>query len=138
MEYQMLAELSANAGRVLTYEHLLEKVWKEKSDADMSPMRTMVAKLRGKLGETPATPPTSSPSPGWATGCRRGMGRTLLREDRSPFCRILSVPGAPLQMSYECGARDGVLAGYSSHWHPLGQVLLHGGQRLFGQSRWPS
>ena len=51
MEYRTLAELSANAGRVLTYEHLLERVWKEKADADMSPMRTMVATLRGKLGE---------------------------------------------------------------------------------------
>ena len=51
MEYRMLAELSVNAGRVLTYGHLLERVWREKPDTDMSPMRTMVAKLRAKLGE---------------------------------------------------------------------------------------
>ena len=56
MEYRMLAELAINAGRVLTYEHLLEKVWKEKADADMSPMRTMVAKLRTKLGEDARSP----------------------------------------------------------------------------------
>ena len=61
MEYRTLAELSANAGRVLTYQHLLEKVWNEKSDgekgdADMSPMRTMVAKLRGKLREDARNP----------------------------------------------------------------------------------
>ena len=31
MEYRMLVELSANAGRVLTYDHLLERVWGEKS-----------------------------------------------------------------------------------------------------------
>ena len=56
MEYRTLAELSANAGRVLTYEHLLERVWREKADADMSPMRTMVAKLRTKLGEDARNP----------------------------------------------------------------------------------
>ena len=56
MEYRTLAELSANAGRVLTYEHLLDRVWREKSDADMSPMRTMVAKLRTKLGEDARNP----------------------------------------------------------------------------------
>ena len=56
MEYRMLAELSANAGRVLTYGHLLERVWREKPDADMSPMRTMVAKLRAKLGEDARNP----------------------------------------------------------------------------------
>ena len=56
MEYRMLAELSVNAGRVLTYGHLLERVWREKPDADMSPMRTMVAKLRTKLGEDARNP----------------------------------------------------------------------------------
>ena len=56
MEYRTLAELAANAGRVLTYEHLLEKVWREKPDADMSPIRTMVAKLRTNLGEDARNP----------------------------------------------------------------------------------
>ena len=56
MEYRMLAELSVNAGRVLTYQHLLEKVWNEKGEAGLSPMRTMVAKLRGKLGEDARNP----------------------------------------------------------------------------------
>ena len=50
-EYGLLAELSANAGRVLTHEHLLERVWGEKSDGDVRPMRTIVSKLRRKLGE---------------------------------------------------------------------------------------
>ena len=36
--YALLAELSANAGRVLTHQHL-------------RPMRTIVSKLRRKLGE---------------------------------------------------------------------------------------
>ena len=56
MEYRTLAELAANAGRVLTYQHLLERVWREPPDAEMSPMRTMVAKLRTKLGEGARNP----------------------------------------------------------------------------------
>ena len=51
MEYRMLAELSANAGRVLTYDQLLERVWGKKSTGDLRPMRTIVSKLRRKLGE---------------------------------------------------------------------------------------
>ena len=56
MEYRLLAELSVNAGKVLTYEHLLERVWNEKSDASLNPMRTLVAKLRTKLGEDARNP----------------------------------------------------------------------------------
>lgn len=52
----MLAELSANAGKVLTYEHLLENVWRDRSSGGMRPMRTMLGKLRGKLGEEARNP----------------------------------------------------------------------------------
>ena len=50
-EYGLLAELSANGGRVLTHQHLLERVWGEKGDGDVRPMRTIVSKLRRKLGD---------------------------------------------------------------------------------------
>ena len=56
MEYRLLAELSANAGRVLTHEHLLERVWGEKSSGDVRPMRTIVSKLRRKLGDDADNP----------------------------------------------------------------------------------
>ena len=52
----MLAELSAHAGRVLTHEHLLERVWGERGDGNVRPMRTMVSKLRRKLGEDTGNP----------------------------------------------------------------------------------
>ena len=56
-EYALLAELSAHAGRVLTYQHLLERVWGEKgADPDVRPMRTIVSKLRRKLGEDAEQP----------------------------------------------------------------------------------
>ena len=75
-EYGMLAELSAHAGRVLTHEHLLERVWRDRGDGSVRPMHTMVSKLRRKSwATTPATPPTSSPSPASASGCPRGRGR---------------------------------------------------------------
>ena len=56
MEYRLLAELSANAGRLLTYEHLLERVWGEKDNGDVRPMRTIVSKLRRKLGDDADNP----------------------------------------------------------------------------------
>ena len=55
-EYGMLAELSAHAGRVLTHKHLLERVWKEKIGSSVRPMRTMVSKLRRKLGDDAGNP----------------------------------------------------------------------------------
>ena len=56
MEYRLLAELSANAGRLLTYEHLLERVWGEKSSGDVRPIPTIVSKLRRKLGDDADNP----------------------------------------------------------------------------------
>ncbi len=56
MEYRMLAELSANAGRVLTYQRLVERVWGERGVGDMRPMRTLINKLRRKLGDVGARP----------------------------------------------------------------------------------
>ena len=57
IEYRLLAELSANAGRTLTYHHLLERVWEQRSDGDLRPMRSAVKSLRRKLGDD-ATNPT--------------------------------------------------------------------------------
>ncbi len=56
MEYRMLAELSTNAGRVLTYQHLLDRVWGERGGDDLRPMRTIVRKLRQKLGDDAGNP----------------------------------------------------------------------------------
>ncbi len=56
MEYRLLAELSANAGRVLTYKHLLERVWGTRQQDDVRPMRTIVSKLRRKLDDDADNP----------------------------------------------------------------------------------
>ena len=50
LEYRLLAELAAHAERVVTHEHLLERVWGERGSGRLRPIRTMVGKLRRKLG----------------------------------------------------------------------------------------
>ena len=55
-EYGTLAELSANGGRLLTYGHLLRRVWGLDEDADLRPMRTVISSLRRKLGEGSENP----------------------------------------------------------------------------------
>ena len=56
IEYRTLAELASNAGRVLTYEHLLRRVWRLEGDADVRPMRTAISSLRRKLGDNAENP----------------------------------------------------------------------------------
>ncbi len=56
IQYRLLVELSANAGRVLTYEHLLRRVWGSDGDADVRPMRTAISAIRGKLGDDAGNP----------------------------------------------------------------------------------
>ena len=56
IEYRILAELAANAGRVLTYEHLLQRVWGPENNGDLRPMRTVVTTLRRKLADDAGSP----------------------------------------------------------------------------------
>ena len=56
-EYELLHLLSANAGRVVTYETLLSRLWDGKDVSDPEPVRNFVRKLRGKLGD-PANAPS--------------------------------------------------------------------------------
>ena len=51
IEYRLLAELAANAGRVVPYGHLLRRVWHVDRAGDVRPMRTVVNSLRRKLGD---------------------------------------------------------------------------------------
>ena len=55
-EYKILLELSASAGRVLTYEHLLRRIWGDEGDGDVRPMRTVISELRRKLGDDASDP----------------------------------------------------------------------------------
>ena len=55
-EYRMLAELSAHSGGVVTYQRLLDRAWGANNSGDLRPMRTMMGKLRRKLGEDSEQP----------------------------------------------------------------------------------
>ena len=55
-EYELLRVLSANAGRITTYESLLLQVWGQDEIGDLRPMRSFVRNLRQKLCDDAASP----------------------------------------------------------------------------------
>ena len=55
-EYAVLHELSAHAGMVLTHGQLLLRVWGVHHARDSGLVRTIVARLRGKLGDNAGQP----------------------------------------------------------------------------------
>ena len=56
IEYRMLAELSANAGRIITHEQLLQRVWGQDASGGSGPVRAIVKRLRRKLGDDAGDP----------------------------------------------------------------------------------
>ena len=55
-EYKLLFELSVNSGRVLTHDQILQRVWGPEYSGDAQLVRTMVKKVRRKLGEDGSDP----------------------------------------------------------------------------------
>ena len=55
-EYNLLFELSINAGRVLTHEQLLDRVWGAKGSRDSQVLRAFIKVLRRKLGDDARNP----------------------------------------------------------------------------------
>ena len=55
-EYELLRVLSRNAGRVVTYDDLLGKVWSGREVGNVDTVRNFVKKLRAKLGEDARNP----------------------------------------------------------------------------------
>ena len=55
-EYELLRVLSLNAGRVTTYDTLRRKVWGGRENGGSARLRTVLKKLRRKLGEDAARP----------------------------------------------------------------------------------
>ena len=56
IEYSLLQELSANAGRVLTHDTLLGRIWSPGNLGDVRPLRQAVKGLRRKLGDDAHNP----------------------------------------------------------------------------------
>ena len=89
IEYGLLFELSANAGRVMTYDRLLQRVWGLRRSGDSRRVRTAAKQLRRKLGDD-ANNPTyilNEPSVGYRmakgeeAGTGEGAGRNGLLDD---------------------------------------------------------
>jgi two-component system KDP operon response regulator KdpE len=55
-EYDLLAILFRNAGRVLTHRQILSKVWGPAHAEDMQYLRVLVGQLRAKIERDPTTP----------------------------------------------------------------------------------
>ena len=55
-EYELLRVLALDAGRVVTYDTLLRRVWTERDGADAHLVRIFVRTLRRKLGDDAANP----------------------------------------------------------------------------------
>ena len=73
-EYEVLCQLSRNAGTVVTYETLLHKVWSRREYADANLVRMHVSNLRRKLGD-------SAEDPTWIFGVR-AVGYRMASLDR--------------------------------------------------------
>ena len=56
LEYRMLFELSVNAGRVMTHDELLRRVWGPTHSNRTGSVRTIVKQLRQKLGDDANNP----------------------------------------------------------------------------------
>ncbi len=55
-EYRLLCELAVNAGRPLSRERLMNRVWSARDPGDTGVVRAYVKRLRRKLGETADNP----------------------------------------------------------------------------------
>lgn len=56
IEYKLVSLLAQNAGRVLTYESIITKIWGPYADNDNQILRVNMAHIRRKLEDNPAEP----------------------------------------------------------------------------------
>ncbi len=63
-EWELLAQLAGNAGRVLLHSELLTRIWGPEFRDESHYLRTWVSRLRAKLQIDPATPPVITTFPG--------------------------------------------------------------------------
>ena len=55
-EFDLLALLARNAGRIVTHRQLLADIWGPAHEHDLQYLRVFIGRLRAKLGDDPAAP----------------------------------------------------------------------------------
>ena len=80
IEYGLLFELSANAGRVMTYDRLLQRVWGLRGSGDSRRVRTAAKQLRRKLGDDANNPTYILNEPRVGYRMAKGEGPEQLKE----------------------------------------------------------
>ena len=73
-EYRLLFELSVNAGRTVTHDQLLRRVWGSKKPDDLHSLRAHLKRLRRKLGDDASNPTYIFAEP--RVGYRMAKGET--------------------------------------------------------------
>ena len=82
MEYRLIAELSLDAGRAVTYQHIQDRVWGKKGTGDRRSMRTHRPSAPPQAGRRRRQPHLHlHGAPRRVTGCNeeRGVGRRTAR-----------------------------------------------------------
>ena len=74
-EYQLLYQLSVNAGRVVTHDELLRRIWGAKRPNDLRALRTHLRRIRSQLGEDASDPTYFFAEPRVGYRMPRGEGR---------------------------------------------------------------
>ena len=74
-EYQLLYELSVNAGRVVTHDELLRRIWGAKRPANLRALRTHLRRIRSHFGEEASDPTYFFAEPRVGYWMPRGEGR---------------------------------------------------------------
>ena len=82
-EFELLELLLANAGRVLTRDVLIDRIWGPNYFGDTKTLDVHVKRLRTKVEEDPGTRRTSSPCAGSGTASRSRRRRGL-----TPYLRL--------------------------------------------------
>ena len=86
--------------RIEGTEVLLQRVWGPERTGEPGLVREVVKRLRRKLGDDAATPPTSSPSLASATAWRRGIHRGRRRVSQNlDGGKVSVVMGNPAESS---------------------------------------
>ena len=74
-EYQLLFELSVNAGRVVTHDELLRRIWGTKKPDDLRALRTHLRRIRSQIGEDASNPTYFFAEPRVGYRMPKGEGR---------------------------------------------------------------